>query len=149
MIEQSGNIFDHIGNCDAICITTNKIIKKNGDAVCGAGIALEAAKRYRDFPKLLAKHLKTNGNVPAIILKDDTTNICSFPTKNNWRDKSDIYLIIQSCNAIVNIANENNWKKVFLPVVGCGQGGLIWADVRNRINKILDNRFIIINNDTK
>ncbi|MCZ2224447.1 MAG: hypothetical protein LC122_12560 [Chitinophagales bacterium] len=46
MIEVIGNLFDFVNIADAICITTNGIVKSNQEAVMGAGIALQAAEKF-------------------------------------------------------------------------------------------------------
>ena len=42
----TGDIFDMQHEGDAICITTNGSIKRNGHAVMGKDIALEANRRF-------------------------------------------------------------------------------------------------------
>ena len=42
MKEVKGNIFNYIGIADAICVTTNGIVKKDGSLVMGAGIAKDS-----------------------------------------------------------------------------------------------------------
>ncbi len=141
MIEINGNIFDQ--KCDAICITTNGIIKKNGEAVMGAGIALQAKIKYPQLPKLLAEKITQEGN-KIYSFKFGNINIVTFPTKNHWRDDSNIELIKQSLLQLVQMANNNEWKKVCLPRPGCNNGKLNWLDIKKYVSK-LDNRFIIVN----
>ena len=75
-----GNIFDFKG--DAICITTNGIVKSNGDAVMGAGIALQAAQIYPQLPKKLGSLLKEHGNHVAVLMElENEPAIIAFPTK--------------------------------------------------------------------
>lgn len=71
-------------------------------------------------------------------------NICSFPTKNHWRDDADIKLILRSCRELVTIANANGWNRIALPRPGCSLGNLKWEDVEPVISKVLDDRFYII-----
>ena len=142
MIEIRGNIFDQ--KCDAICITTNGIIKKNGEAVMGAGIALQAKIKYPQLPKLLAEKIAQEGNRVYSFKLDDDRSIVTFPTKNHWRDDSDIELIKQSLLQLVWMTTQNEWEKVCLPRPGCSNGKLKWTDVKRYVSK-LDDRFIVVN----
>ena len=45
-----------------VCVTTNGIIKRDGTAVMGAGIAKTANLRFK-VAKKLADSLRTNGNI--------------------------------------------------------------------------------------
>ena len=143
MIEIRGNIFDQ--KCDAICITTNGIIKKNGEAVMGAGIALQAKIKYPQLPKLLAEKIAQEGNkVYSFKFDNDDRTIITFPTKNHWKDDSDIELIKRSLLQLVWMTTRNKWERVCLPRPGCSNGRLNWFDVKKYVSK-LDNRFIIVN----
>lgn len=133
------NIFDEQG--DAVCVTTNGIVKKNGEAVMGAGIAKEANIRY-NVARELGNKLHKSGNHCYIIGKADKA-IVSFPTKNNWADDSSIELIEQSCHEIKQLADQNNWTRILLPMVGCGCGHLNSNTVRSLMSTILDDRFIL------
>lgn len=130
-------------NTEAICIPTNGMIKKDGNAVMGKGVALYADRQYQ-LGKKLAEHLVKNGNVPGILANDQNVHIISFPTKNNWADDSDIELIKQSAEHLVKIADENNLKSIYLPKIGCGCGRLDWDAVKSVISDIFDDRFTIV-----
>jgi len=158
MKEITGNIFDPNLGADAICVTTNGVVKSNGELVMGAGIAKQFAERYPGLAKALGDHISTYGNRVCHIghrpsinqLKADPTlkgwDIFSFPTKHHWRDPSDLKLIAQSARTLV-LGLDKFWpeyKKIILPRPGCGLGGLKWADVKAVIEPILDDRFYII-----
>lgn len=139
-IEKRGNIFD--ASADAVCVTTNGVICRTG-AVMGAGIAKEANMRYHLSNSLAAK-LKAGGNHVYDLGIYDNKHILSFPTKNHWRDASDIDLIKKSCKELVDLANTNNWSEVLLPPVGCGCGGLDFnTQVKPVLEAIFDDRFVI------
>ena len=144
MIEIVGDIWDQ--QCDWLCITTNGIVKKDGRAVMGAGIALQAKQRYPNIDLILAKKIKERGNVVSSLVKDGKKVIIAFPTKNDWRDSSDIGLIIQSAEQLRKHFFNNILKPlVMLPRPGCSNGGLEWTEVRESIAPILDDdKFIII-----
>lgn len=133
----------------AICITTNGIIKKNGEAVMGAGVAKSATKHYQGIARTLANQLRQHGN-HVFYLGNYNTTMCgnhvvfSFPTKHDWKDPSDINLIIQSAHELVQICDKMGIQECFIPRPGCNNGRLNWNDVCRAIEPILDNRFIII-----
>jgi O-acetyl-ADP-ribose deacetylase (regulator of RNase III) len=145
MIEQTGNIFTEIGKANALCITTNGTTKTNGEAVCGRGIAQTAAQRWPQFAKTLGNLITQHGNKVHIILTDKTTIIISFPTKHHWRNPSNTQLIHQSTQQLLNLANTQNLTRIALPRPGCQNGGLQWHTVKNILQPLLDNRFIIYN----
>ena len=125
------------------CITTNGDIKKNGELVMGRGIALEAKQKYPALPKLIAEHVKNNGNTVHYF---DQYNIISFPTKIHWRDQSDITLIKHSCYQLNTLLNHLN-KQAILPRPGCANGGLDWEkEVKPIISTILTDKVWVITN---
>jgi hypothetical protein len=150
MKEIRGNIFD-VKDADAICVTTNGVVKHNGELVMGAGIA----KVFRDkFPGLavtLGRFVKQYGNVVCFVSDYDNKldtgdyNVISFPTKHDWKDKSIIQLIQVSARGLVETADLYDLEKVILTRPGCGLGGLNWeTQVKPAIKDILDDRFYII-----
>ena len=141
MIEVVGDMWKM--DADAICVTTNGIIKKNGEAVMGAGVALQAKNRYPSLPRALAKKLRSVGNHVYHMPQSDI-HIITFPTKHDWRDDSDIKLIERSCEELVVLTHCLGWKKVILPRPGCANGKLNWSDVKLVLEKHFDNRFCIV-----
>ena len=148
MIMMQGDILKFKDDVDAICITTNGIIKSNGQAVMGAGVAKAFSQTYPTISKTLADKLRMNGNVVSFlpVPRVQKAQVLSLPTKNDWRDKSDINLIRQSLIQLVKIADDNNWTHVVLPQPGCSNGGLDWShDVKPLCQELLDDRFCVIN----
>lgn len=160
MININGNIFDYINTNCIICIPTNGIVKNDGHAVMGAGLALSFKNKYNDLPRRLGSYLlKFNKNKPYILAgiknnnyfipKENEFNDCSlivsFPTKNNYKDNSSLELIKNSCIVLDKIVNKYNIEKVYLPKVGCGLGNLNYKDVENLLSKYFDNRYYIVN----
>lgn len=144
--EIKGDIFDYIGDADVICVTTNGIVKTNGELVMGAGVAKAFANRYKDMPKILGKKVKEHGNIVFQGGEDNSTLLLSFPTKNNFKDKADIKLIIKSAERLRRFADKRDWQKIIIPSPGTGLGGLNKNIVYDTLNKIFDNRFYIITN---
>ena len=52
MLEVQNDFWQEIedNSYDAICCTTNKIVKNNGELVMGAGIAKQFKAKYPDLP---------------------------------------------------------------------------------------------------
>lgn len=129
-----------------LCITTNGIVRKDGKAVMGRGIALEAAQKFSWIQTNLGTNLKKYGNNVHYL----GNNIFSFPVKHHWRDKADIELIKKSCleimDALDDLTEERKEKqKVLLVRPGCGNGGLNWeTEVKPLISTLLDDRVIIV-----
>lgn len=122
----TGNLWTHPG--DWRVVTTNGIINNDGTAVMGAGVALEAAKRYKKLPSELADHLLANGNVLGVFPQ---YGVITLPTKEHWRDSSPLELIDRSCAALATrcraYAKKNETVVSVLP--GTGKGGLTWRQV--------------------
>jgi hypothetical protein len=159
MIEVIGDIFEQ-KDADAICFTSNGIVKANGELVMGAGIA----KAFRDRFPMLAKEagmtVKKHGNhVHAFWALDEKDAnplfsseriVFSFPTKHHFKDPSDVELIERSAKELVTFVNGltlSPLNKIYLPRPGIGLGGLKWEDVKKVIEPILDDRFYIVNKE--
>lgn len=122
-----------------ICVTTNGFIKLNGEGVMGAGCAKEAADRYPDLPRLLGQSLKLRGNVVSLL----TNQILSFPVKHKWDEKADPRLIQRSAENLTARATAHPFLKYILPRPGCGNGKLLWVDVKPLLVSLPDNVFVI------
>lgn len=132
--------------------TTNGVVKKDGLAVCGAGIAKEANALF-NISKMLGEYITEYGNRPFYLGKYIRTDedgqyemsLASFPTKNHWREKSDITLITKSAIHMVEMADKFGWTKIYLPPVGCGLGQLNFnCTVKPVLQGILDDRFVTV-----
>ncbi|MEM3362594.1 MAG: hypothetical protein QXG16_04760 [Candidatus Anstonellaceae archaeon] len=166
---QNQDIFSYIGKADAICITTNGYINKQGLAVMGRGCAKESIKYWNDIQKILAQKIKENGNVVNFLLQEQGTWIISFPVKPTVIKNTDINLILphlrkiyankeyipgfatyadlsiieNSAKQLKELADTMGFKKIVLPLPGCGAGGLKPWKVLPILNKYFDERFIV------
>jgi hypothetical protein len=148
---------------EAICITTNGQYLMNGKAAMGGGCARVCADRWPETAIRLGKMLKDFGtNVPFIIgaldregkylaptremIKNKTFKclIFSFPTINNLVDGANLQLIKQSATILKDYCDQFNLKGIVTGRPGTGIGGLDWADVKEAIAPILDDRFTIV-----
>lgn len=150
MLEVFGNAWAVGSNFDAVCVTTNGIVKGDGQLVMGRGIAKTCAQRYPQVPSLLGTYVTSHGNRVFNCGLDGKTGIrvVSFPTKHHFKDKSDIELIRTSAIQLVELVEKNGWSRILLPRPGCANGGLSWEnDVKPVLASILDSRFYVISDN--
>lgn len=115
--------------------------------VMGAGLAKEFARRY---PKIVAPYQKacaTNklrpGKVFVITLSSNSATysekyVVCFPTKDNWREPSELSFIKYGLLDLVDVIESLNIRSIAIPKLGCGLGGLKWGDVRPLIESALN-----------
>ena len=154
MLEQKIDILSDrvLDKADAICFTSNQVIKTGYLLVMGAGVAKAFRDRFLLVDGAAADTIKKNGYQCQVVdwsgyvdvIKRPPVPIVMFPTKYHWRDPSDIQLIEKSARELMTLIEENDWKLVALPRPGCSNGGLRWEDVKKVIESILDNRVVIV-----
>lgn len=139
----------------AIVCTTNNVVKNDGSLVMGAGCAAQFNKEFPYLSKnwgMVVNGMQEGGHNDHYILIDgprqwnngDVIYLVGLQTKRNWKDPSDIDLIVESCKKLRDLADTLKWDRIICPAFGCGYGGLTFKDVEKKISKILDDRFIII-----
>lgn len=131
---------------DALCITINGVVKRDGNLVMGAGVAKEAALRWPNLPKILGEAVSTYGLKTVLMqMESPSAHLFAIPTKYHYKDKSDIHLIEKSLEQLVQYTDMLNYASVALPRPGCGKGGLDWqTEVKPLCEKLLDDRFIVV-----
>ncbi len=126
---------------DYHCITTNGALRFNGHAIMGAGIAQQARSRYPELESELGKFIKAHGNHVYLL----SHGFMLFPTKVHWNLNSDLDLIMRSARELVELTNTlPDAKRVLMTRPGCGMGRLSWQVVKVAIERILDDRFIVV-----
>lgn len=110
----------------------------------GRGVALQASTRYPGLALHFGKLLKLHGNKVMVLGEYDNVQLVSFPVKIHWGHRARFDLIQKSAKQLVALTSLEGWDSVLVPRPGCGNGGLLWSDVRPWIEKILDDRFIIV-----
>jgi hypothetical protein len=142
MLEECGDFWTV--PADLRCITTNGALRRNGNAIMGKGIALEARRRYHAVEAILGSYINRYGNHVFSLGYD----LISFPTKYHWKQDSDIQLIKRSAQELVMLLKDSPAKRVLLTRPGCGNGNLKWPDVNVVIQDILaDNKFVVVYKD--
>lgn len=154
MLELRGNynIFDLPQNGEAMCVTTNGIVKADGHAVMGAGIAKQANQLF-NLSEKLGNYITQYGNRAFNMGKFSNGSKCftvfTLPTKYHYKEDSDITLICRSCEQLVEMCNKFGITKCYLTPPGCGCGHLNYENiVKPWISLILDDRFIVVDNRT-
>lgn len=123
-------------------VTTNGIVsERTGCLIMGAGVALEAKKRFPGLPEKLGAWVVEYGN-RAFICKPE--GLLTFPTKHHWHDPSDVKLIRLSALQSLAIADKYDLRSIAMTRPGCGNGGLTWDFVKPYVEDVLDDRFVVL-----
>ena len=114
---------------DIIAITTNSVLNNKGHLVMGAGLAKQAKIKYPELPRLAGKWIKASNleyglyGWTVINLKDRQVGL--LQTKKDWRDPSNITLILDSLIALQYYMTYLEPEvTVAMPLPGIGLGGL-------------------------
>lgn len=133
-------------------ITTGDILAADAEAlvntvncvgIMGRGIALQFRKAFPDNFKSYEKACERKELQPGrlfVFRTGQLTNphyIINFPTKRHWKGKSQLADIESGLTALVAEIRRLGIRSVAIPPLGCGQGGLDWAEVRPRIEQAL------------
>lgn len=149
------NIFDKCKSGDALCVTTNNCIKSDGKLVMGAGNAKTFRNTFKGIDEKLGSFVTKYGNrvfrvgekeIKIELEPSKIVTVFSFPTKNNWKDKSDLNLIEQSCIQLKQVVGKFKIQgNIYIPAPGCSNGGLDWEnEVKPIVEKyLIENKYII------
>lgn len=126
-----GDLFDSKAEC-----LVNAV---NCEGVMGKGVAYQFKKKFPDNTKAYVEKCRTGelhiGEIHSYYTGD--LWIVNFPTKDRWREPSRLSYIEVGLEQLVRFLNEKKIRKIAIPALGCGNGGLIWAEVRSLIEKKL------------
>jgi hypothetical protein len=143
MQERKGDIWE-LARGKALCISTNGILTQTGALVMGKGIALEAKNRFHGIDNLAGHLVATGGNKVHYLGPYGPFDLVTFPVKTHWREMAKPELIKRSTEQLEMLTTVMKWKEVYIPHVGCANGGLQWKDVYPILNILLDHRFIAV-----
>lgn len=129
MIEVQGDIFDyHRLEGFVIIIPTNLALDTSGNAIMGAGLALELKKRVPRAPMDLGKKIRINNEDGMFCIDDDWVR--AMPTKYKPQDKeASLDLIERGMWWLKSEAGAWLDRTFILPRVGTGCGRLDWEVV--------------------
>ncbi len=134
MIEcMSGNMFE----CNADCLVNTV----NCEGYMGKGIAYQFKMRFPENNQSYVKACKSGELVVGKIhyYVEDGITIVNFPTKNKWREPSRMEYVENGMSTLVELLPRLNVRKIAIPPLGCGNGGLLWDEVKKVIlGKIAD-----------
>jgi O-acetyl-ADP-ribose deacetylase (regulator of RNase III) len=119
-----GNLFD--SRAQTLVNTVNCV------GVMGKGVAEEFKKRYpamfKDYVSRCERKAVRLGE-PYLYVDAAGARIVNFPTKNHWRAASRLVDIERGLDHFVAHLAEWSVSSVAMPPLGCGNGGLEWAEV--------------------
>ncbi len=132
-----GNLLE--ATTEALVNTVNTV------GVMGKGIALQFKEQFPQNFKAYREACKA-GNLDIgklLPVKENTLAgeqwIINFPTKRDWKEKSKLAYIEAGLQDLVRLLDSLHIKSIALPPLGCGLGGLDWAEVRPLIDQYLGN----------
>lgn len=116
----------------------------NTRGVMGKGIALQVKQRWPEVDRSYRAACKRGdvvlGRVQVVErggLGDGPRFVINFPTKDHWRSPSKLADIEAGLSDLRDRIEDLGIRSIAVPPLGCGNGGLDWADVRPRIESAL------------
>lgn len=100
--------------------------------VMGKGVALEFKKRYPAMHEDYVRRCETRAvrlGEPYLYDALSGIKIINFPTKDHWRSPSRLQDIERGLDFLVDHIGDWRVTSMALPPLGCGNGGLEWAEV--------------------
>jgi O-acetyl-ADP-ribose deacetylase (regulator of RNase III) len=126
--EQRGNLLE--ADVDALVNTVNTV------GVMGKGIALQFRRAFPSMYKAYQKAAK-QGEIKLGRMSVFATGslsgpryVINFPTKGHWRARSRLADIEAGLTDLVATLRALEITSVAIPPLGCGNGGLLWSQVR-------------------
>ena len=103
--------------------------------VSGAGLALEFKRRFPRSTEFYEYLCESSSLLPGMVLEIANLDgreerLLYFSTKEHWGNSSKLEWIRQGCAALRGWGFMAPGASVALSAVGCGLGGLPWAQVR-------------------
>lgn len=134
-------MIQYLWNADIFASKADALVNPvNCLGVMGKGLARQFGERYPQechaYYQWCKDGLARPGRVLASMIREQkitdprTRFIIHFPTKNDWRQKSQLEFISSGLAALVETVHELDLERVAVPALGCGAGGLPWAAVK-------------------
>lgn len=124
---RTGNMFDSSAQC-----LVNTV---NCEGYMGKGIAYQFKERFpennRNYVRACKEGRFSVGEI--LFFEEDGRLIANFPTKDRWREKSKYSYIESGLKALRDGIKERKVSSVAIPPLGCGNGGLDWMIVKEKI----------------
>ncbi len=144
-----------------IVYQTGDLLKANTEAiinpvncvgVCG-GLALQFQTKFPDnFKAYVTACRKEEVKLGKMFVFENSKHykpryIINFPTKEHWANNSQMRNIDNGLDNLLEVIKNKRIRSVAIPPLGCGYGGLDWANVKKLIEdklNILEKTQIII-----
>jgi O-acetyl-ADP-ribose deacetylase (regulator of RNase III) len=132
-----------LSKADAVCFTSNGIVKANGQLVMGGGVAKLFVDRWPELATQAGALVRKSGNrVYQFVMKEGPI-VVSFPTKHHFKDASSLELIQTSAKQLMELTDRLGWQNVYLTRPGVGLGRLSYAQVKPVIDAVFDDRIVV------
>lgn len=131
----NGNLFE--SNSECLVNTVNCV------GVMGKGIALEFKRRFPEMfesYKLACKNREIKTGTMWVwdrMNGDKREIIINFPTKNDWKNPSELEWIKTGLIDFIYVLGKYDIKSVAIPALGCSNGGLDWNAVKRIMHGML------------
>lgn len=110
------------------------VIPVNTVGAMGKGLAKEAKERYplaeRAYRSALRIGCLEIGKVFPVYLPEKS--LLLLPTKRDWRKPSELEYVKLGLMSLTRFMLRER-KRIAIPKLGCGLGGLAWADVHEQV----------------
>lgn len=114
----------------------------NTVGVMGKGIALQFSRQFPEIMPIYERACQDGtlivGQVQTIRVSmlagmDGPSFVINFPTKKHWKGNSKIEYVETGLQSLRAEIRKYGIRSIAVPPLGCGLGGLDWAEVRQRI----------------
>ena len=141
MREEVGDLWQQNSQGHWIGLATNGAVSASGTAVLSPGLATIAAIRFPFLKQQLGELLARSGNhVDAF----PDYRLFTIPTTPVPSDRADPDLITRSAEELLRYVTHMNLSTLYTVPLGCEPGQLEWTTVRPLLNRIWDDRCIIL-----
>jgi len=133
----TGNLLE--SDTEAVVNTVNTV------GVMGKGIALMFKERYPQINAAYVEACKAKQLKAGEMFVTPTNEltgpkwVINFPTKKHWRHPSKLEWIEDGLTDLARVISEHDIGSIALPPLGCGNGGLDWAQVKSLIERFAEN----------
>jgi O-acetyl-ADP-ribose deacetylase (regulator of RNase III) len=115
----------------------------NTVGVMGKGLALQFKRRFPfNFNAYAAACKRGEVEIGRMLVVEagalsGPRYIINFPTKKHWRDPSELEYVRAGLRGLVEAIRARGIRSIAVPPLGCGNGGLAWADVEPLIERAM------------